>query len=115
MKNVYQLIVIALLVLVSMDQAYSQVRLGVKAGLNLAKINYDEDFDIETKYLPSFMIGGVAEFDFSEHLSLGTGLQYHGKGAKSEEDDSVKVRLGYIQIPVQLQYRSSGFFAAVGP
>src|SRR5687767_10916123 len=115
MKNVYQLIVISLFVLVSMDQAYSQVRQGAKAGLNLAKINYDDVFETETKFLPSFMVGGVVEFDFSEKLSLGTGLQYQGKGAKSKDEDDVKVTLGYIQVPVQLQYRSNGFFGAVGP
>jgi len=115
MKNVYQLIVITLFILVSMDQAYSQVRLGAKAGLNMAKVNYDEVFETETKFLPTFMVGGVVEFDFSESLSLGTGLQYHGKGAKSKEEDDVKVTLGYIQVPLQLQFRSNGFFGAVGP
>ena len=114
MKNLL-LLLATVLFLGLLPEASGQVRLGLKAGLNLANLNYDDDFDIETKILPTFMVGGVAEFDFSENLSLGTGLQYHGRGAQDADVDDYKVTMGYIQVPVQIQYRSSGFFAAAGP
>ncbi len=62
------------------------------------------------------MVGAVLEFDFSENLGLGTGLQFHGKGAKYEDDFfESKTKINYIQVPIQLQFRSGGFFAAAGP
>jgi hypothetical protein len=61
------------------------------------------------------MVGAVLEFDFSENLGLGTGIQYHGKGAKSDEVEDETVNISYLQLPIQLQYRSNGLFVAAGP
>lgn len=115
MKSLIQLLTVLCLIVMMSHSASAQVRLGLKAGINLANLNWDDDFQIETEMLPTFMVGGVAEFDFSENLSLGTGLQYYGRGFQDEDSDDLKVTLSYIQVPIQLQYRSSGLFAAVGP
>jgi hypothetical protein len=116
MKNQVIIFFLAMFLLGGTSIGTSQVRLGVKAGLNLANLNYDGFvLDIDNKILPSFLAGVVLEFDFSEHVGLGTGLQYHGKGAKSDVDDDSQVSMGYLQVPLQLQYRGNGFFAAVGP
>jgi len=43
-------------------------------------------------------------------------LVYSMEGAKEEEDDvEIKINLNYINVPVLLQYNSSGFFAETGP
>ena len=117
MKNQVITLIAAILVLGSVYSGSAQVRLGAKAGVNLANQNYDDfGVDLDLKILPSLMVGAVVEFDFSENLGLGTGIQYHGKGAKYEESgDEQKTTINYLQVPVQLQFRSGGFFGAVGP
>lgn len=98
----------AILVFCCLATASAQ-RFGVKAGLNLATVTGGEE---DVSMLPTFMIGGVAEFDFTDDVGLGVGLQVHGKGF---DDENFKVNPIYLQVPVQVQYRNNGFFAGVGP
>lgn len=122
MKKLLSSFFAAALLLSFITTASAQVRFGVKAGLNLANISFKDFGELEpsTSMLPNFMVGGQVEFDFSENLGLGIGVQLNGKGAKSEfeflgETIESKVNPMYIQVPVMLQYRNSGFFAGVGP
>lgn len=102
----------AALLLVCISSASAQ-RFGVKAGLNLATITGDVE---DVSMLPTFMVGGVAEFDFTDNVGLGVGLQLHGKGAKQDfGEEDLTVNPLYLQVPIQVQYRNNGFFAAVGP
>ena len=91
--------------------ASSQVRFGLKAGLNLANVTGDVE---GTKSLATFMVGGQAEFGLAENIGLGVGLQLQGKGAKADGEDA-SINPMYLQVPVYLTYRNSGFFAGVGP
>ncbi|MDQ3016223.1 MAG: PorT family protein [Bacteroidota bacterium] len=109
---------LCLLLLGNSVESFSQARFGVKAGVNLANQNYDNFlFEIDSKMYLSFMAGIVAEFDFSESIGFGTGLQYHGKGVKYDVGvlGEQSVSLNYLQVPFQFQFRKNGFFAAVGP
>ncbi len=116
MKKQSVVILFVMLFLGVTSTGFSQVRFGVKAGLNLANVSGDEVGD--TKMLPTFLIGGQAEFGLSDNLGLGVGLQLNGKGFKVADDllgEDFKYSVMYIQVPVLLQYRNSGFFAGVGP
>ncbi|MFN4080336.1 MAG: porin family protein [Saprospiraceae bacterium] len=98
---------------------HAQARFGVKAGLNLATVNFSgESADVNdfTKNLSTFQIGGIAEFDFTDNIGLGVGLQLQGRGVKLEQSgfESTLNPL-YIQAPISLYYRKSGFYAGVGP
>jgi hypothetical protein len=115
--------------------AQAQVRFGVKAGLNLATVAgtsdlddfYEEDYlgeGFNPKMVPSFMIGGQLDYNFGEEVGLGVGLQISGKGFRldesfNSEDERItydeRTTPFYIQVPVQFQYRNSGFFGAIGP
>ncbi|MBK7937610.1 MAG: PorT family protein [Lewinellaceae bacterium] len=112
MKKISSLTILLALCLGVATSATAQVRFGVKAGLNLANLTGD-DLD-GTKMLPTFMIGGQAEFGLSDALGLGVGLQLQGKGVKAEEEDA-SIAPMYLQVPVYLTYRNNGFFAGVGP
>ena len=104
----------AVLLLFMFNSASAQTRFGVKAGLNLANISGDDTED--TKMLPTFLIGGQAEFGLSDNLGLGVGLQLSGKGFKLDvQDETFASKPFYLQVPVQLIYRNSGFFAGAGP
>lgn len=110
--NMKKFTILLALVLGIAATASSQVRFGLKAGLNLANLTGD---DVEgLKSLATFMVGGQAEFGLAENIGLGVGLQLQGKGAKVEGEDG-SVNPMYLQVPVYLTYRNSGFFAGVGP
>ena len=113
MKNHVMFLFVAMLISGAITSGTSQVRLGAKAGLNLATQNWNNyGGNVETQLLPSFMIGGVVEFDMNENWGFGAGLQYQGKGTQVT---LFKTFTNYLQIPVQLQYRSNGYFVALGP
>ncbi len=92
---------------------YSQLALfGAKAGLNLATVT-GNDYNNASLH-PSFHIGAFANFLIDDNFTVQPELLYSGKGVK---DGTVgKVNLGYINVPVLLQYKTpSGFFLETGP
>ena len=116
--------------------ANAQVRIGLKAGLNMAQVSFSDDisdawenedtlFGLEYRMLPAFHVGIQAEFDFTPKLGIGIGLQMSGKGYRSggefstpfpKKDFSYSLKSTplYVQAPVNFYLRTHGFFAAVG-
>jgi hypothetical protein len=89
---------LALLVLAAPVCAESSGSIGVKGGLNLFSLCGD---DVEeAAYRTGFAIGAAYAHRFSELFALQPELYYTVKGAKNEEDEDVKLREGYIEIPV---------------
>lgn len=117
------------------NSATAQFHFGVKAGLNLANFDFNDDYSsfyedeffeekFTSKMTPSFLVGVQAEYRFSPSVGLGLGVQVSGKGYKIREtftdfgesfDYSEQSKPMYLQVPLWFQYRNSGFFAAVGP
>ena len=115
--------------------AHAQTRFGVKTGLSLATVSgssdlgdfYEENWTGESfnpLMIPSFYVGGQVDIDFQENLGLGVGLVLIGKGFKLNESGAYdgdrytydeKTSNYYLQIPVNLLYKNSGFFGAFGP
>jgi hypothetical protein len=91
---------------------YSQfVVFGAKAGLNLA--TFTGNAVTGTSLLPSFHVGGTANFLINENFMVQPEILYSGKGAKY---DGGKLKFGYIEVPVLVQYKTaSGFFIETGP
>ena len=52
----------------------AQLTFGVKAGLNLANVNFDGEEEADTKILPSFHAGAIVEFGITENIGIGSGL-----------------------------------------
>jgi len=119
MKNLNSVLAVAALFLCGLTTTNAQLTFGIKAGLNLANINYDGE-DLDTKMLPSFHAGPIVEFGITENIGIGSGLLVSGKGFKIEEEflgETITASSNpiYLQVPVTLNYSNSGFFAAVGP
>ncbi len=113
MKKLSSFFILLALAMSVATSASAQVRFGVKAGLNLANVSGDVN---DTKMLPTFMVGGQAEFGLSDAIGLGVGLQLQGKGFKVDVGgDNATTSPMYLQVPVYLTYRNSGFFGGVGP
>lgn len=118
----------------SLNTAFTQVRFGLKAGLNLASISYSDDYieaseagisgNISTGMVPAFHFGGQAEFGFGGALGLSLGLQLNMKGGSLDLNGVLfgepftaksKARPMYLQVPVALTYHKNTFYVGIGP
>ena len=97
-----------------------KVKYGVKAGANLFyQLTGDDadDFEESRKMKLGVAGGAFANISLTEALSLQPELLYSTEGNLQKEGDMKQsINLGYINIPVMLQYNiASGFFAETGP
>lgn len=121
MKKMKTLVLAALLIC-GVGTTYAQnrekVRLGVEFGMTVNTIkDYYEDADRKM----GFDAGLRVDVNFTDHIYLGTGLQYMMKGVKTSGDGwEYKANPGYLQIPIHVGYRydfneTIGVFGEFGP
>ncbi|OIQ22362.1 porin family protein [Lacinutrix sp. MedPE-SW] len=72
---------------------------GIKGGLNISNITGG---DVDRNNLFNFHIGGFAEFTLNEKLSIQPELLYTKQG--SEVENTLKVKIDYLAIPVLAKY-----------
>lgn len=94
-----------------------QTRFGGKVGLNLAHVSSNHshisDFD---KVLPTFQGGFITDIAANENLSFQPHLIIQGKGTKLKYDsEDTLYRFLSLDIPLNLLYKSDGFFIGGGP
>ena|SRR5205809_1604036 len=86
------------------------VKLGIKGGVNFATFHSPEG---EYNGITSFNAGGLAHIHVTPHFAVQPELFYSGQGA---EYGAVKANLGYLNLPVLLQYMTgNGFRLQTGP
>lgn len=106
-------------------QSYAQT-FGIKGGLNLSNMLIESDGETEDlKMKPGFHIAGIIDFQFTDLLSLETGLILDTKGFKFEDEGSgysykEKLNTFFLDIPVVLKVSvdagsSVRIFGAAGP
>jgi len=112
--------------------SYAQVSFGVKAGFSMAGMSHkmaNEVIKPNTKTLPAFHAGVIADISLSENFSLQPGLFYSAKGTKTDQivpgpaDGPVKLEstahLNYLELPVNFLYKHElgpgKIFAGFGP
>lgn len=97
MKNL--LLLSGLLFLLSLP-VYSQTKLGIKAGGNLATIHYDNRLGVihEPKPVIGYHLGFIAEKAISEKVFTRSELFYSRKGSKSSDSH-------YLNVPLIVGYR----------
>lgn len=77
---------------------------GVKAGLNLANLSVEEDFDGNKSNL-NFAFGFMTEYKFTDAVSLSADLLYSVQGDKYKDGDYMeKSNLSYLNIPILFNY-----------
>lgn len=100
----------ALLLLFNLSAA-GQVRFGVKAGLNLANIDYKTPVDNAHDILPTFQVGGVVEIGLAEALAINTGVLLQGKGYRyTKENDAYTAK--YTPTRSICKFRYNWFYTA---
>lgn len=93
--------------------AFSQdIKYGVRGGLNLSKLAFDDDSPVvEHEQRNSIFIGFLAHIGLSKTVALMPELQFSAEGAKAEP-----LHLDYVQLPVLLKFRlSEKFHIGLGP
>lgn len=100
-----------------------KVKLGVKAGLNIASLNFDES-ELNTSSKTGFTAGLMAEIPLTKKFSLQPELLYSQQGSKSSFSDpevanskfESTIKLNYLNIPVMLKYYvAKGLSVQAGP
>ncbi|HEU5366437.1 MAG TPA: porin family protein [Hanamia sp.] len=89
---------------------------GIKAGLNASSLNSNpSNSDMQTKI--GFNAGFLAHIHTASELwAIQPEVYYSDEGAKSKSNSENKINLGYINVPVLLQYMfDNGFRIEAGP
>lgn len=94
----------------------AQVHFGLKGGMNASSLNFTPaNSDLETKI--GFNAGILAHIHTSNpQWAVQPELYYSLEGAKSKSNNDAKLNLGYLNLPVLLQYMfDNGFRIEAGP
>ena len=105
--------IVAAIIILSTAKA-QETHFGVKAGVNIASAEVEDGDDLNSKV--GLHIGGLAHIHISQHFALQPELVFSMQGGKAEDNDDVKLKLNYINIPVLAQYMiNDGFRLQTGP
>lgn len=92
-------------------QHNSNVHFGLKGGLNITNLASSPDVNYETK--AGFYAGGLTHIHLNKSWALQPEIMYSAQGAQTND---TKVRLNYVNVPLQLQYMfDKGFRIQTGP
>jgi hypothetical protein len=101
--------------------ASAQTKFGFKAGLNSSNIKqtFDGEKHLRT-FIPRLQIGTIIEIPLNESWLIHTGPYYSGKGCRfgntlHTKNDSTRIHLNYIELPVQIMYQIDKFKIGAGP
>jgi hypothetical protein len=84
--------------------AFSQIDLGVKAGLNLADFSGDDLGD--SKMRPSYLAGAYLGIGLGEKFAIQPEVLFVSSGSKFEDgSDKSTYKLNYISIPIMFKYK----------
>lgn len=88
---------------------------GVKAGMNASSLDYEGNSDMQSKI--GFNAGLLAHIHTgNEFWAFQPEVYYSSEGAKSKSNSNESINLGYINVPVLIQYMfNNGFRLQAGP
>ena len=97
------------------DTKAKKVTLGAKGGLNIYNIHNDNGVKYDTKL--GFHLGLLGHIHLDKQFAIQPELVYSAQGAKyTVAGNEVKMKLGYINVPVMFQYMfDNGFRLQAGP
>lgn len=116
MKRVISVLLVAVCIGMAMP-AQAQLKWGVKGGVNVAKVTFDDKL-LKSDNMAGFFIGPMAEFTIPVvGLGIDGSLLFSQKGIKADND---AVKQYGLDIPVNLKYNIGlgsllGIYLAAGP
>lgn len=111
----FYLVALATTLLVTTAVNAQDINIGVKGGLNVYNINNDNNSEYDSKL--GFHAGLIGHIHLTRQFAVQPELVYSVQGAKYTNGGvEAKLNLGYINIPVLLQYMfDNGFRLQAGP
>jgi len=111
----FYLIALATTFLVTTAVHAQDINIGVKGGLNVYNINNDNNSEYDSKL--GFHLGLIGHIHLTRQFAVQPELVYSVQGAKYTNGGiKSKLNLGYVNIPVLLQYMfDNGFRLQAGP
>ena len=106
MKKVTGLVLIILMAFIAVP-AKSQLKFGVKGGLNISSVHLNSDI-LKAANVTGFQIGRMIETTIPQiGVGLDAAILYSQKGmdVKSETGTSTNVKTDYIDVPVNLKWK----------
>ena len=105
------LVLCTLLLCATITAQTEKVKIGVKAGLNIASLTFDEN-ELESSQKTGFTAGIMAEIPLAKNFSVQPELLYSQQGMKFSYSDidvanssyESTITLNYLNIPVMLKY-----------
>ena len=111
MKKILMTVAFAALTVIG---ANAQVKFGARAGLNLANVaTKHNDVKVKSNILPSFYVGGLAEFAFNDVVLMEAGLTYSNQGYKAKEGNDKDMQYT-LNLPIWVKYDFAGFRPKAG-
>lgn len=116
MKRIISVLLVAVCIGMAMP-AQAQLKWGVKGGVNVAKVTFDDKL-LKSDNMAGFFIGPMAEFTIPVvGLGIDGSLLFSQKGIKADND---AVKQYGLDIPVNLKYNIGlgsllGIYIAAGP
>src|SRR5690606_11980126 len=105
MKKMRLTVVVAMLAIVTVVSA--QVNLGIKGGVNMSNLVYDDEVDDKSPKI-GFHVGLALDYEFMPSSAIQTGLFFTTKGFKAEStslDAEYTENLMYLQVPLHYAYK----------
>jgi hypothetical protein len=111
----FYLVALATTLLITTVVSSQSINLGLKGGLNVYNINNDNNSEYDSKV--GFHAGLIGHIHLTRQFAVQPELVYSVQGAKYTNGGvESKLNLGYINIPVLLQYMfDNGFRLQAGP
>ena len=109
-----KLIVLVTVALFAFNAQAQDIKLGLKAGVNLTSLTGD-DLDVDPRF--SYHAGVVANVSFSDLVSLQPEVIYSSQGVNGEtQGTDFTGKLDYIQVPIMVSLNlADGFSVHGGP
>jgi hypothetical protein len=125
MKNFLKTFLILLILTIGTQKSFSQMKFGLRAGLNVATVAQDfkeSDFEETTKMRILYSFGAVMDLSLiPDVVSLQPGLLLSAKGysvdVKKDYDGTGYDRyiINYLEIPVNIAFKMKAFQIYAGP
>ena len=115
MKKIFAFSFLLLFVSISV-KAQSELRLGVKGGVNFA--NVGGDFTNNTKGVFGFHLGGLAEFPIVTNLTFQPEILFSAQGSEhntmATDGPRIITNLNYVNLPLMAKYYLIDNFSVMG-
>ncbi len=109
------MMVLTMMLFIFSTTSYSQIKYGLKAGLNVANANFEEgSYSISSDSRMGAVVGAFVNVRLTEDFGIQPELLYSMKGTEISDFDAT-YKLAYLSVPVMAKYYFGGLNLQAGP